>query len=139
MLVPPGTYGQLRTATGSVKAHLFFAYGGKAPSAPVIPSRLPGRGLPADRDYYFTTSGTGSGAVDYRALAKPLADGTGVVVVAVPLADLESTLQHLLWVEIVDSALVLAGLGVLSWVMVRRDLRPLESMTRTAGAIALAI
>ena len=121
---------------GTVEAHLFFAYGGKAPSAPTIPAKLPGRGLPASRDYYFTTSGTGPGAVNYRALAKPLADGSGVIVVAVPLGDLESTLRHLLWIELIVSAVVLVGLGVLSWVMVRRDLRPLESMTRTAGAIA---
>ncbi len=136
VLVPPGTYGQLRSTSGQVEAHLFFAYGGKAPSAPVIPATLPGHGLPVGRDYYFTTSGTGPTAVTYRALAKPLADGSGLVVVAVPLGDLESTLRHLLWIELIVSALVLAGLGVLSWVMVRRDLRPLESMTRTAGAIA---
>ena len=47
----------------------------------------------------------------YRALAKPLADGTGVIVVAVPLGDLESTLRHLLWIELIVSALVLVGLG----------------------------
>ena len=34
------------------------------------------------------------------------------------------------------SAVVLLGLGLLSWVMVRRDLRPLVEMTETAGAIA---
>ena len=136
VLVPPGTYGQLRNTKGAVEAHLFFDYGGKSPSAPVIPAKLPGSGLPPGQDYYFTTSGTGSGAVNYRALAKALADGRGVIVVAVPLGDLESTLRHLLWIELVVSALVLVGLGVLSWVMVRRDLRPLESMTRAAGAIA---
>jgi len=136
VLVPPGTYGQLRTSTGTVEAHLFFAYGGKAPSTPVVPAKLPGSGLAAGRDYYFTTSSSGSRAVTYRALAKPLVDGSGVIVIAVPLTDLESTLRHLLWIELIVSVVVLAGLGALSWVMVRRDLRPLESMTRTAGAIA---
>jgi two-component system OmpR family sensor kinase len=136
VLVPPGTYGQLRSTAGKTEAHLFFDYGGKAPTAPVLPAKLPGSGLPASADRYFTASGTGSAAVTYRALAKPLAHGIGVIVVAVPLSDLESTLRHLLWVELIVSVLVLAGLGVLSWVMVRRDLRPLEAMTRTAGAIA---
>ena len=134
--MPPGTYGQLRSTKGAVEAHLFFDYGGKPPSAPLIPPKLPGSGLPAARDYYFTTSGTGPTAVTYRALAKPLADGTSVIVVAVPLGDLQSTLRRLLWIELIVSALVLLGLAVLSWVMVRRDLRPLESMTRTAGVIA---
>jgi two-component system, OmpR family, sensor kinase len=136
VLIPPGTYGQLRTTKGTVEAHLFFAYGGKAPRAPAIPAKLPGSGLPAGKDYYFTTSSTGTGAVSYRAVAKPLADRTGVIVVALPLADLESTLRRLLAIELIVSAAVLVGLGVLSWVMVRRDLRPLESMTKTAGAIA---
>ena len=43
-----------------VEAHLFFDYGGKAPTAPVIPAKLPGSGLPASADRYFTASGTGS-------------------------------------------------------------------------------
>ncbi len=136
VLIPPGTYGQLRSTKGTIEAHLFFAYGGKAPRAPSIPAKLPGSGLPAGRDFYFTTSSAGSGSVSYRALAKPLADGSGVIVVALPLTDLESTLRRLLGIELIVSAAVLVGLGVLSWVMVRRDLRPLESMTKTAGAIA---
>ena len=136
VLVPPGTYGQLRNTKGATEAHLFFDYGGRAPTAPVLPARLPGSGLPSGADLYFTASGTGPGAVTYRALAKPLADRSGVIVVAVPLSDLDSTLRRLLWIELIVSALVLVGLGVLSWVMVRRDLRPLEAMTKTAGAIA---
>ena len=47
LLVPPGTYGVLRSASGKVEAHLFFDYGGKAPSPPRIPAPLPGLG-PAD-------------------------------------------------------------------------------------------
>ena len=136
VLVPPGTYGQLRSTEGTVEAHLFFAYGGKAPRSPVMPAKLPGSGLPAAKDLYFTTSSPGPRSVPYRALAKPLADGSGVIVVALPLTELDSTLRRLLGIELIVSAAVLMGLGVLSWVMVRRDLRPLESMTRTAGAIA---
>ncbi len=134
MLVPPGTYGLLRSASGKVEAHLFFSYGGKAPVAPQIRAELPGSGLPVGSDLYFTASG--SGAVSYRALAKPLADRSGVIVVAVPLTDVDSTLRHLLLIELIVSGLVLIGLGMLSWIMVRRDLRPLQEITQTAGAIA---
>lgn len=136
VLVPPGTYGQLRGPTGQVEAHLFFSYGGKAPTAPAVPSRLPGSGLASGSDAYFTASSSGPDGVSYRAVAKPLADKGGVVVIAVPLTDLESTLRQLLLIEVIVSLLVLAGLGLLSWVMVRRDLRPLEEITATAGAIA---
>jgi two-component system OmpR family sensor kinase len=136
VLVPPGTYGELRNAAGKVEAHLFFSYGGKAPAAVSIPDKLPGSGLASGSDLYFTTASSGPAAVSYRALAKPLVRGGGVLVVAVPLTELNSTLGQLLLVELIVSAAVLAGLGILSWVMVRRDLRPLERITDTAGAIA---
>jgi two-component system OmpR family sensor kinase len=135
VLVPPGTYGQLRGANGTVEAHLFFSYGGKTPAAPSIASRLPGAGLSSTSDLYFSTSSTGPNAVDYRAVAKPLIGG-GVMVIAVPLTDEESTLSQLLLIEVIVSAVLLLGLGILAWVMVRRDLRPLEEMTETAGTIA---
>ncbi len=136
LLVTPGTYGQLRSTSGKIEAHLFFSYGGKAPATPAIPAKLPGSGLPATSDRFFVTSSSGPDAVTYRALARPLSHGSGVIVVAVPLTDLESTLRQLLLIELVVSAVVLFGLGILSWVMVRRDLRPLEEITETAGAIA---
>ncbi len=136
VLVPPGTFGVLRSATGKVEAHLFFSYGGKTPSAPAIPGRVPGSGLPGGADHYFTTSSSGTGAVSYRAVAKPLAGTSGVIVIAVPLTDLDTTLRQLLLIEVIVSAVLLVGLGLVSWVMVRRDLRPLQEITETAGAIA---
>ena len=135
VLVPAGTYGQLRNAKGKPEAHVFFSYGGRSPTAPVLPSRLPGAGLPAGADYYFSASGSGGGALSYRVVAKPLKSG-GVVVIAVPLTELEGTLRQLLLIELVVSLIVLAGLGIFSWLMIRRDLRPLEEITETAGAIA---
>jgi two-component system OmpR family sensor kinase len=135
VLVPPGTYAILRSSTGKVEAHLFFTYGGKVPTAPKMPGKLPGSGRVEASDLYFTTS-AGGGGVSYQALAKPLAANGGVVVIAVPLTDLDSTLQHLLLIEVVVSLLLLVGLGALTWAMVRRDLRPLEEMAATAGAIA---
>jgi two-component system, OmpR family, sensor kinase len=136
VLVPPGTYGQIRNARGNVEGHLFFSYGGKAPAAPAVPARLPGSGLSSSSDLYFSASTSGPGGVAYRAVAKPLIDGEGTIIIAVPLTDLTSTLRQLLLIEVIVSAVLLAGLGVLSWVMVRRDLRPLEAITETTGAIA---
>ena len=71
----------------------------------------------------------------YQAVARPLAGG-GTIVVAHPLTDLQSTLGRLLLIELVVSALLLAVLGAFSWLMVRRDMRPLDEMAETAGAIA---
>ena len=136
VLVPPGTFGELRDSGGTVVEHVFFSYGGKSPTAPSIPSSLPGSGLTSTSDLFFATSSAGADGVGYRAVARPLPNGSGTIVVAQPLTDLNSTLRQLLIVEGIVSALVLAGLAVLAWVMVRRDLRPLEEMAETAGAIA---
>ena len=136
VLVPAGTYGLLRKASGAVEAHLFYDSSGTTPATPRIPSTLPGSGASAGPDFYFTTSSSGPGAESYRAVAKPLAHGSGVVVIAIPLTVQESTLRQLLLIELIVSAVLLVGLGALSWVMVRRDLRPLVEITETAGTIA---
>jgi two-component system OmpR family sensor kinase len=57
-------------------------------------------------------------------------------VVAIPLTDVTQTLGRLLLVEILFSALALGGLALIAWWVVRRGLRPLEEMARTAGEIA---
>src|ERR1035437_7877147 len=136
VLVPPGTYGELRDAGGRVQAHVFFSYGSKAPAIPAIPGSLPGSGGHSTTDLFFTTSSTGTDGVSYRALARPLTDDVGTIVVAQPLTGLDSTLQRLLLIEIIVSALVLMILGLISSIMVRRDMRRLEEMAVTAGAIA---
>ena len=58
------------------------------------------------------------------------------VVVAIPLSDVDATLDRLLKVELLVSLAILLGLGVLASWIVRRDLRPLEQMAETAGEIA---
>jgi two-component system OmpR family sensor kinase len=136
VLVPPGTYGELRDASGRTVAHVFFSYGGKAPAAPAIPASLPGSGSGSKSDLFFTTSSTGTDGTSYRALARPLINDNGTIVVAESLSVTDSTLQRLLFIELIVSALVLVILGLISWLMVRRDMRPLEEMAVTAGAIA---
>ena len=136
VLVPPGTYGQLRDSKGHILAHVFFSYGGKAPAAPSIPASLPGSGSQSNSDLFFTTSSTGSDGTSYRVLARPLPNHGGTIVVAESLSATDSTLQRLLFIELIVSALALVILGLISWLMVRRDMRPLEEMAVTAGAIA---
>ena len=58
------------------------------------------------------------------------------MIVAIPLNDLHHTLGRLLLIELLVSGGVLVGLGVLAWWIVRRNLRPLDEMAATAGAIA---
>jgi two-component system, OmpR family, sensor kinase len=136
VLIPPGTFGELRDAAGKVQFHVFFSYGGKSPIAPVLPASLPGSGTRSTSDLFFTATSAGSDGIGYRVLARPRPNGAGTIVVAQPLTDLDSTLRHLLLIEIIVSLLLLAVLGVFSSLMVRRDMRPLEEMAETASVIA---
>jgi two-component system OmpR family sensor kinase len=64
------------------------------------------------------------------------ASSTGFVVIAVPLSDVDETLDRLLRTEAIVIAIALALLTGLSWVLVRIGLRPLDRMATTAGVIA---
>ena len=70
----------------------------------------------------------------YRAAAARVPQGT--VIVAVPLKQTEATMTSLVRIEIgVSVAVLLALCGVALWT-VRRGLRPLDDMAKTAGEIA---
>jgi two-component system OmpR family sensor kinase len=127
--LPPGTYGQQRSASGEVLGHLFITYGQTAPPAPKLPASVP-------IDKPFTVGSSGSSGLRYRAYATrdPL-DGE-ITVVAVPLSDVDQTLSRLLIVEVLVVAGVLLALGGASFFVVRVGLRPLDRMAVTAGAIA---
>lgn len=136
---PDGTYGQLRNADGTVATErTFLTYGTNASPEPALPSTLPRPHAPASGPDIFTT-GAVSGSMHYRVLVQPAEWGqgsTGVLVVGIPLTDMDNTLSKLRLTEGLVSLAVLVGLGFLSWWLVRRGLRPLERIGATAGAIA---
>ena len=78
---------------------------------------------------------SGGGHFRVRASIEPGASDR-IVVVAEPLDDVESTLHRLLMIELLASAGVLLGIGVVGLTVVRLGLRPLERMAGTADAIA---
>jgi two-component system OmpR family sensor kinase len=125
---PPGTYGEHRDAAGrSTGPGCFLAYGQTAPPAPALPAVIhPGAHL---------TVNARSGDLDYRVVALPDRE-SGSIVVAVPLAGVEQTLNRLLVVEALVIAGVLLVLGVVAALLVRVGLRPLDRMATTAGIIA---
>jgi two-component system, OmpR family, sensor kinase len=134
VLFPPGTCGEIVDGR-RVLAGPTFTYGSHGPP-PSLPSLLPGS---APRR--FTTGAAGDSSLRYRVLAQTivapvLPSGRGVLVVAIPLTEVTQTLNRLLLVEGLVAAAVLVGLGALSWWTVRRELRPLERIEGTAGAIA---
>jgi two-component system OmpR family sensor kinase len=127
--IPAGTYGEKRSASGQVLASKPFAVSGTVTAKPALPAEVqPGK--------VFTVDGQKGAGTRYRALAvrNPM-DGS-VTIAAIPLSATDATLQRLLVVEALVIAAVLIVLGLVSWVVVRVGLLPLDRMGHTAGAIA---
>jgi two-component system, OmpR family, sensor kinase len=118
-----------------VQVHPLVGYDGHALPSPILPSDLPGSAGATDtQTRLFSTGSTGD--LRYRAIAAPVSNNGGTVVVAIPLTDVADTLHRLVVVEalVVGGVLVLAALSALG--LVRLGLRPLTDIEATAGAIA---
>jgi two-component system, OmpR family, sensor kinase len=127
--LPPGTYGQRRSTSGKVLGHVLISYGQAAPAAPRIPALVP-VGRP------FTIGSVGSSGLRYRAYTHRDPEDAGYTLVAVPLREVQQTLNRLLLVEGLVIVGVLLALGVSAFFVVRLGLRPLDRMEVTAGEIA---
>lgn len=60
----------------------------------------------------------------------------GSTVVAIPLTDVQETMNRLIWLQVGIGAVVVIVIGVLSSLLVRSSLRPLRRVEETAHAIA---
>jgi len=134
-LEPAGTYGELIGPKGvRVGKPIAVIYGGNPPPAPLL---VAAQLLSAKGSQPFDVPSEDHGSISYRVIVRTLDDQHHLsVVVAIPLSDVTDTLGRLLWVEVLVSLAVLAGLGGLAWWIVRRGLRPLEDMAATAGEIS---
>ncbi len=125
----PGTYGELRDASGKVLRHVFITFGQRTPAAPRLPAHVPLGKL-------FTVGSVGSSGLQYRAFANRDPATGNVTIAAVPTNEVEQTLHHLLLVEALVIAAVLLTLAIVGSLVVRLGLRPLNRMEATAGKIA---
>ena len=128
----PGTYGELLSSSGSVLAHVQLPTGTSAP-------KLTGAELvrPAVGQVRLFTTGSVSGRGSWRVLVSDSDYSAGAVsAVAVPMSSVESSLQHLVLIEVLGAAILLALLIFGAWEVLRRGLLPLERMAGTAGRIA---
>src|SRR5947209_470079 len=130
-----GTYGIVLGADGKVDESHSFTYGEPAASAPSLPRRLPISQFRSPNIHLFTVDSASGSGLRYRAAAFSLKDGR-TLVIAVPLRDVDQTLQRLLVVELLVGAAVILALVVLGWIVIRVGLRPLERMGRVASEIA---
>ena len=135
-MLPVGSYAQLQSDDGTVLQALTVTFDGQSQPAPSLPASLPTaqEGRPAA----FTVPAVDSNA-QFRVLAQPVSGlrrSSYVLVVAIPMTEVQQTMMRLVTIEVVVTIAVLAGLGALAWFLVRREMRPLDEMAAAAGRIA---
>ncbi|HVW33801.1 MAG TPA: HAMP domain-containing sensor histidine kinase, partial [Acidimicrobiia bacterium] len=119
----------LRGNNGAVVADL-------AQSASAGVPRLDDELRVTDRAGRFWTAGTAGGAGQWRVYAGPATGLPGdTVVMAVPLTEVSSALRHLVLIEGSAGLALLALLAAGAWLLLRRGLRPLETMAQDARSI----
>jgi two-component system OmpR family sensor kinase len=129
-----GTYGELLSRAGRVLKVRSFTYGESPPSPPVLSRHSPLSHLGGSKTTIFTVDAK-SGTLRYRAAAFSLKDGR-ILVIAVPLREVDQTLQRLLLVEGLAGGGVILALVLLGWIVIRVSMRPLVRIERVANDIA---
>ena len=128
-VVPLVGYAELRGADGAFVTSVAQSSTAAVPKLDTIIEAQGGNGR-----FWTTSSATGSG--HWRVYAGP-ADGLAgdTVVVAVPTTEVTSALRRLVLIEGSAGAALLALLAAGAWFLLRRGLRPLESMAHSARSI----
>jgi two-component system OmpR family sensor kinase len=130
-----GTYGELLDGGGRVLRIQSFTYGGTAASPPALPGRFPVSRTTTSGVHLFTVHSRSGSGLRYRAAGFSVGQDR-VLVIAVPLRDVDQTLHRLIVVEgLVGGALIIA-LVALGWIVIRLGLRPLERIERVASDIS---
>lgn len=132
-ILPPGTFGELRNAAGTVLRRRTFNYSESVGPNPLLPKSLPISTV-GGTPHLFTVHSSGPAGMAYRAVAFQI--GSDTAVVAVPLREAQDTLHRLVVVEALVGAGVIIALVALGWLVIRIGLRPLERIGRTASEIA---
>ena len=132
----PGTYAELRDADGAtVGDPVRFEFDSDAELAPALPDSLATSPSPSELATQDVSAGDGDGSFRVAAVAAP-GGGGRVLVVAVPLDELDSTLSRLLAIVAAVSAVVLVAVAALAWWVVGLGLRPRRRIEATARGIS---
>jgi len=131
LVVTPGTYAALVDASGTTLATIQLSDGSAVPK---LPATLPESG------HVFTTDSV-SGSGEWRVLVSADHGGPGgassnTVVVAVPTTEVTDALHRLVLIGVGSASGLLVILGLGSWLILRRGLRPIEQMATTARSIS---
>jgi len=141
----PGLYAGTVSSAGTVSWRVAGGADEDATSAPALPTTLPTVSVPGKNENegnrgaaavpILTVPSTVEGTSAYRVRLQATNDGT-VIITALPLTEVDSTLQRLLGIEIIVTIVVVAlSAAIGSW-LVRVGLRPLDDISDTAAEIA---
>jgi hypothetical protein len=103
------TYGIVLGSSGKVIESRSFTYAETPASPPALPRRLPISQFSAHDVHRFPVDSQAGSSLTYRAAAFTLADGR-TLLIAVPLHDIDLTLERLIEVEVLVSGGVILGL-----------------------------
>ena len=135
---PVGSVAELLNSDGRVVRAKVVGLGFNSSTSvvtPVLPRSLPNAGLDTPASP-FTVPGSDH-VTQFRITDWPENRfGGQVIVLAIPLTSVESTLHGLLFSELLISAGVVGGTALLAFVIIQLGLRPLRRMGVTAGEIA---
>ena len=137
----PGMFLEVLGANGRVVSGEYcpaFAPGEKS-YVPTLPTPITGFSLHAgdsrEAVTYFSAPATTTGGPTFRVRASRLSSGR-VLVVALPIGNIASTLAQLLVVELLITGAALVGSMLLGLWLVRVGLRPLRDVVATADSIS---
>lgn len=133
--IPTGTWGAIVSPSGSVDEHHTFAADRTDLSSqqPTLPRVL--QASSEQNPVFITVDGAG-GVGHYRLFVDTAIDNTNLFVTGIPLDDVTSTLSQLLLLEALTTAGITIVVLLVTWLLVRRGMRPLERMGATARSIA---
>ena len=99
----------------------------------------PGSTAPPDLEHAVANPQVGTRTIgDYRVRVTPFEgpNGPALLVLAIPLSGVHSTLERLDLLELLIGVAVLGAVGLLAYLAIRREFRPLVRIEDTAAAIA---
>src|SRR5258706_9042035 len=133
---PAGTVAELLAQDGSVATAATLRVGGSTTFVkPVLPKTLPNQGIDHPSNP-FALKGT-DGTTQFRVTDWPENSfGGQIVVFAIPLTEMQTTVNQLLQFAGLISLGVVAATAVLALLIIRISLRPLEKMGAVAQDIA---
>jgi two-component system OmpR family sensor kinase len=85
---------------------------------------------------HFDITGSAEDSTDFRVLIEPAGAQTGVVVIALPMTDVDDSIRQLIITFVLLTVFVGGVLALLAWWILRLGLRPISDMTSAAAAIA---